>query len=69
MISALLGSILRHLLTSAGGAIIAQGVVTSDQLTQAVGAATTLFGVALSAFQKYKAAGKVQSANSIGFNK
>lgn len=68
MFKELLGSLFRHLLTSGGGAIIAQGVVTGDQFNQAVGAATTLFGVLLSAYQKYKAAAKVVEAKDVSYN-
>ena len=63
MFKAILGSLFRHLMTSAGGAVIAQGVVTADQLTQAIGAATTLIGVALSAYQKFKARAEVKKVD------
>ena len=61
MLKTFLGLLFRHLLTSGGGAIVAQGIITGDQLNQIIGAGTTLFGVALSTWQKYQAK---QAANA-----
>lgn len=44
--------IVRHLLTTAGGSLIAKGVVTSATLDQGVGAALTVVGVAWSIAHK-----------------
>jgi len=68
MFKDILGSLLRHAVTSAGGAIVAQGVITSDQFTQAVGALTTLAGIAASLYQKFKASRGKKSATKLKYN-
>lgn len=45
---------LRHFLTGLGGALVADGYLSTDQSTQAVGAAIALAGLAWSAYQKYQ---------------
>lgn len=42
--------ILRHILTSAGGAAVASGVVTQDQATSIIGGVVALVGVAWSIY-------------------
>ncbi len=50
---ALLG-IVRHVLTTAGGALVTQGLLSSDQLNAAVGAIITLAGAVWSVLSKRK---------------
>lgn len=47
--------LLRHALTSFGGAAVAGGLVTHDELTTAVGAIVTLVGFAFSYFKNRSA--------------
>jgi hypothetical protein len=47
--------ILRHALTSAGGAIVATGYLTGGDYDSAVGALLTLVGIAWSVFEKRQA--------------
>lgn len=47
--------VIRHILTSAGGAVAAQGHLTSDDASLAVGAIVTLVGVIWSVIEKRKA--------------
>lgn len=47
--------VLRHVLTTAGGAIAAQGHLSTDEVTTAVGAVLALLGVAWSVWEKRKA--------------
>lgn len=44
----------RHLLTAAGGMLVAQGFTDADTMNQAVGAAITLGGAAWSVADKKK---------------
>jgi uncharacterized membrane protein YebE (DUF533 family) len=44
--------IVRHVLTTAGGALVANGVLTGGQLQDAVGAVIALGGIAWSIYQK-----------------
>lgn len=44
--------LVRHALTSAGGALVAQGYLGSDDLNTAVGALVALIGVAWSIWNK-----------------
>lgn len=44
--------VLRHVLTAAGGALAANGVLEAAQIETAVGAALTLAGIAWSAWEK-----------------
>ena len=49
------GSLLRHGLTAASGALAAQGLITGDQQQQLVGALMALAGLALSIAEKLAA--------------
>ena len=51
---AVLGSIVRHLMTTAGGSLIVSGYVSSDQWTQITGAAVTIAGIVLGILNKKK---------------
>ena len=51
---AVLGSVVRHLMTTAGGTLIASGFATSDQWTQITGAAVTIAGIVLGILNKKK---------------
>ena len=51
MTAALLG-IARHALTTVGGYLVAQGVITDGQATELVGALTVLIGLAWSIIEK-----------------
>lgn len=44
--------ILRHILTAAGGALAANGMLEAAQVETAVGAALTIAGIAWSAWEK-----------------
>ena len=44
--------ILRHALTTGGGALVADGTLTGDDLTQAVGAIMTIVGIVASVVAK-----------------
>lgn len=48
----ILAGFVRHGLTSAGGSLVARGLMTASQLDVAVGAVMTLVGVVLSAVTK-----------------
>lgn len=45
-------AVIRHLLTSAGGALVANGVLTAAQLQDGVGAVIVLIGIGWSLFNK-----------------
>lgn len=47
-------ALLRHLLSMAAGAIVAQGVLTNDQATSLVGAIVTIFPIAWSLIEKVR---------------
>jgi len=49
-----LNGILRHVLTAAGGALVARGVVIETELELVVGAIITIVGVVWSAYAKKK---------------
>jgi len=44
--------ILRHILTSAGGCLVADGVVSQSQLNEGVGAIVILIGIGWSIYNK-----------------
>jgi hypothetical protein len=46
---------LRHALTAGGGALVADGIITSDQSDWAVGAIVALVGMAWSGWEKWQA--------------
>lgn len=55
MQSALAG-VIRHLLTTLGGALVANGTLSADELSAAIGAVVTLVGIAWSIVSKRTAA-------------
>lgn len=52
----MLNGIVRHVLTAAGGALVARGYIAETELELVVGAVVTLAGVIWSAIAKRKAA-------------
>jgi len=56
--NAYFASLLRHVLTAAGGFLIAKGFVSSGQADELVGAAVTVSGVAWSIYNNKKNAVK-----------
>lgn len=56
------GSIIRHGLTSAAGALVTAGYLSNSDATQAVGAVMALIGIAWSAYQKRGQVKEVQAA-------
>ena len=55
MQAAIMG-VIRHLLTALGGGLVASGTLSGDDMNAAIGAITTLVGIAWSVFSKRKAA-------------
>ena len=55
MLKLILSSLLRHFLSAGGGAIALEGILTSDQVTAAVGALTAIGNIAYSAYKNVKA--------------
>lgn len=53
---AAIAGIIRHILTALGGGLVASGTLSGDDLNAAIGAITTLVGIAWSVFAKRKAA-------------
>jgi len=51
-----LSSLLRHILTAAGGFLVAKGLASADQVGELAGAAVSIFGVAWSIYNNKKAA-------------
>lgn len=49
-----LTGVVRHVLTTAGGGLVAKGLVTASMLDQGVGAVITLVGVVWSILSKRK---------------
>lgn len=58
---ALLGLLLRHALTYGGGALTSKGFLTAEEADVAIGALVALIGLALSAWQKKRAAKKLRA--------
>lgn len=58
MITTLIGAIIRTVLATIGGTYVQQGLVTSDQLQQAIGAIIFLGTLAWSIIQKVRATKK-----------
>ena len=54
-VSDIIGGVVRHIVTSAGGGLVAHGLINSDQLTQIAGASALIVGICWSAYQKYQA--------------
>ena len=50
----LIQGLVRHLLTTAGGVLVADGVLNTDQLNQGAGALCVLIGIAWSAYNKHQ---------------
>lgn len=44
--------VLRHILTFAGGYVVAKGIITEEQLPEVIGAVITIGGLAWSWFSK-----------------
>jgi hypothetical protein len=55
-----IASLIRHVLTAAGGFIVAKGLASADQVTEIVGAIVSIFGVAWSIFNNKKNADQQQ---------
>ena len=51
-----LASLLRHILTAAGGFLVAKGLASADQLAELVGAVVSIAGVGCSVYNNKKAA-------------
>lgn len=47
--------IIRHTITTLGGGLVADGVLSNDENSQLVGAVMTVLGIAWSGYEKYKA--------------
>lgn len=56
IMQAAITGVIRHLLTTVGGGLVASGILSGDELSQAIGAITTLIGIAWSVLSKRKAA-------------
>ena len=50
-----LSSLIRHLLTAAGGFLVAKGLASADQVGELAGAAVSIVGVAWSIYNNKKA--------------
>jgi hypothetical protein len=51
-----IASLVRHILTAAGGFLVAKGLASADQLAELVGAVVSIAGVGWSIFNNKKAA-------------
>lgn len=51
-------SLIRHVLSAAGGFLVAKGLASADQIAEVSGAAVSLIGVAWSIFNNKKNASK-----------
>jgi hypothetical protein len=51
-----LTSLIRHLLSAAGGFLVAKGLASADQVAELAGATVSIIGVAWSIFNNKKAA-------------
>ena len=51
-----LASLIRHILTAAGGFIVAKGLASADQVSELAGAAVSISGVAWSIYNNKKKA-------------
>lgn len=56
-------AIIRHILTTIGGAVVARGIASEDDVTLVVGAVSTLAGVAWSIWQKRRAQSSTPPVN------
>jgi hypothetical protein len=50
-----LASLIRHILTAAGGFLVAKGLASADQLAELVGAVVSIAGVGWSVYNNKKA--------------
>ena len=50
-----IASLIRHILTAAGGFLVAKGLASADQVGELAGAAVSIVGVAWSIFNNKKA--------------
>jgi hypothetical protein len=55
-----ISSLLRHILTAAGGFLVAKGLASADQVAELAGAAVSISGVAWSIFNNKKNASKTE---------
>ena len=53
-------SLIRHLLSAAGGFLVAKGLASADQVAEISGAAVSIIGVAWSIFNNKKNASKTE---------
>ena len=51
-----IASLVRHILTAAGGFLVAKGLASADQLAELVGAVVSIAGVGWSVYNNKKAA-------------
>jgi hypothetical protein len=56
--------IARHVLTTLGGSLVTDGILSSSQMTDTVGAIITLFGVGWSVLSKHQANRKLVAAKA-----
>lgn len=59
-----LASLIRHLLTAAGGFIVAKGLASADQISELVGSIVSIAGIGWSMFNNRKNAVAADSAKS-----
>ena len=59
-----LASLIRHILTAAGGFLVAKGLASADQVGELVGAIVSIAGVGWSMFNNRKNAAASDSAKS-----
>jgi hypothetical protein len=55
-----IASLIRHILTAAGGFLVAKGLASADQVAELVGAVVSISGVAWSIFNNKKNASKTE---------
>ena len=58
MVKEAIFGIIRHVLTTVGGAVVGSGYINSDEYSQGVGAVLTLVGIVWSVVNKKKAVAK-----------
>lgn len=58
--------IIRHVLTSAGGALVTDGVLNASQLDDGVGALVVLIGIAWSVWNKFQHRAALTAAKNGG---
>jgi uncharacterized membrane protein YebE (DUF533 family) len=60
-----LASLVRHILTAAGGFLVAKGLASADQLAELVGAVVSIAGVGWSVYNNKKAAKAAKAAPEV----